>query len=152
MSQISIYLLAQPEDNGLLTLCRLADKNATAQRRMFAFTTDGDQAFDFDALLWVFRPGAFISHERIKDEAIEEPLPALLIGTQEPPESHRQILFNMSLDIPEWHRKCERIIEVVPRGREVREACRARLKRYQATGYEVKTFEQSPDGAWQQRM
>ncbi len=152
MSQISIYLLAQPEDNGLLTLCRLADKNCAAQRRMFAFTTDGDQAYDLDALLWVFRPGAFVSHERLKDEPVQTPMPALLIGAQEPPDTHRQLLFNLSMDIPDWHRKCDRVIEVVRRGKEVREACRQRLKRYMAMGYEVKTFEQNPDGTWQQRM
>lgn len=151
MAQVGIYLLGSVDDDPLLTVCKLCDKYAAAGRRIYGFAPDGVVAADLDQKLWTFREGSFIPHERYAGGDVEMPIPAVLIGGVEGPASHREVLVNLDQGVPAWYSGFERIVEVVPKGTEIRAACRVRFKQYKAEGHEVKTFEQDPAGRWAQR-
>jgi len=150
VAQIGIYLLAHPDEDPLMTVCKLCGQYAANGKRVYGYSNDGAVVSDFDEKLWTYRDGSFVSHERYQGAEVEMPLPAVLIGSHQGPDSHRDVLMNLSLEIPGWYTDFPRIVEVVAKGVDVRNACRARFRQYKAAGHEVKTFEQDPTakGGW----
>lgn len=142
MAQIGIYLLAHPDEDALMVVCKLCGQYAASGKKVYSYTPEAGVALDLDEKLWTYRDGSFVSHEVFKGGELEMPFPAVLIGADRAPESHRDVLMNLATDAPTWYGDFPRIVEVVPKGVEVRNACRARFKQYKAAGHEVKTFEQ----------
>lgn len=149
MSQVTMYLLSIPTDDMLLTVCKLAAQHTAVGRKVYGYSDQYDEATDLDQRLWTFKDGSFVSHELYRGAAVEEPLPAMLVGLKvEPPATHQDVLINLSITVPEWCGRFERVIEVVPKGTELRSACRNRFKRYRELGHDIKTYQLEPDGKW----
>ncbi len=153
MTRIDFYILpdtAGPADSPVMTACRLCDKAAGAGRRVYV-SADPATGADFDGALWSFRQGGFIAHERYDGTAIAEPQPAVLIGSCAPPQSHQDVLVNLSAEVPAFFSRFERVLEIVGGDAAQRAASRARYKQYRDGGYELNTYEQSAGGGWTQR-
>lgn len=149
MTRVDFYLVA---GDAVAAACRLCEKAIGAGHRLYVLTADSTSAQGIDGALWSFRQGGFIAHEHhVAGQVQEEPLPPILIGQDEPPESHRGILVNLSDHVPDWFSSFERVLEVVPEAPEARAGSRQRYRFYRERGYELGTFEQSADGAWQRR-
>lgn len=152
MTRIDFYLL--PEDAGpaagaVMTACKLCDKAVGAGHRVYVHVPDAALADDFDGALWSFRQGGFIAHERHDGQAaLAEPLPAVLIGRGEPPTSHQAVMLNLGLEVPDCFSRFERVLEIVAGDPEGRAKSRERFKFYRDRGYELKTYEQTPEGGW----
>lgn len=144
MAQVGIYLLAHQDEDPILTVCKLCGQYASIGRKVYGYTTQADVAHRLDDQLWTFKDNSFIPHEIFSGEELEQPLPQVLIGPHPSPATHRDVLINLSYEIPAWYSDFPRIVEVVPKGTEARNACRSRYKAYKAAGHEVKTFEQDP--------
>ncbi|MGH8446725.1 MAG: DNA polymerase III subunit chi [Solimonas sp.] len=123
MTRIDFYILPEGAPTGggpVMTACKLCDKAVAAGHRIYVNAPDPALAEDLDGALWMFRQGGFISHERFHGTAPDAPLPAVLIGTAEPPDSHHGVMLNLGLEVPDYFSRFERVLEIVaadPQGR-----------------------------------
>src|SRR3546814_14519636 len=73
------------------------------------------------------------------DLPLDEPLPSVLIGAVEPPETHHGVMLNLGLEVPDWFSRFERVLEIVAADAEGRAKSRERYKFYRDRGYELAT-------------
>lgn len=148
MTRIDFYLLS---DGGgaVAAACRLCEKAVSAGHRLYVHAPDPAAAAAVDGALWSFRQGGFVPHERHHPGSpIEDPIPPVLIGGAEPPDSHRSILVNLAEGVPAWFSSFERVLEVVSEDPARRAQSRDRYRYYKERGYELNVFEQAADGGW----
>ncbi|WP_293373429.1 DNA polymerase III subunit chi [Nevskia sp.] len=141
MTRIDFYILTEAfaaASSHVLTACKLCDKATAAGKRVFAYVPDANVAAALDSALWTFRQGSFIAHER-QAAAIEEPLPAVLIGADEPPAAYDGVMINLGLDVPDFFSRFERVLEIVDADPAARTKSRERYKFYRDRGYELAT-------------
>lgn len=155
MTRIDFYLLSAAGGGAVPAACRLCEKAVAAGHRLYILTGNGTTPEAVDGALWSFRQGSFVAHEMYPGTAPEHPaqppLPPILIGTQAPPDSHRDILVNLGSEVPDWFSSFERVLEVVPEDPALRAQSRERYRYYRERGYALNTFEQTADGAWQRK-
>lgn len=154
MTRIDFYILperAGAADSAMIAACKLCEKAVAAGMRIYAHVDSRAVADDFDGALWSFRQGGFIAHEHYQGAEIEAPLPPVLIGGVEPPDSHHDVLVNLGTQVPDFFSRFTRVLEIVAGDETQRSASRARYKFYRDRGYELNTFEQGADGSWTQR-
>ncbi|MGH8443022.1 MAG: DNA polymerase III subunit chi [Nevskiaceae bacterium] len=134
MTRVDFYVLPDASDEGpLATACRLCEKAAGAGKRVHVHAPDDDLAREFDRLLWVYKQGGFVAHERVG--ASDDPAPApVLIGGGEPPLSHRDVLVNLGAEVPAFYERFERVLEIVAGDAAMRNQSRARFKFYRDRG------------------
>ncbi|MES0872482.1 DNA polymerase III subunit chi [Sinimarinibacterium thermocellulolyticum] len=154
MTRVDFYILPETggaADSPVITACRLCEKAAGAGLRIYVYADSGALAEDFDGALWTFRQGGFTAHERYEGTPLQAPLPSVLIGRVEPPDSHHDVLVNLAAEVPDFFSRFERVLEIVAGDGAQRAASRARYKFYRDRGYELCTYEQSADGTWHRR-
>lgn len=142
MTRIDFYILTDEfaaATSHVLTACKLCDKATATGRRVFVYAPEPTTAEALDHALWTFRQGSFIAHERQTADAIEEPLPAVLIGAGEPPLAFDGVMINLGLDVPEFFSRFERVLEIVDADPAARTLSRTRYKFYRDRGYELTT-------------
>ena len=140
MTRVDFYISTTDKpDNDLVTACRLADKAYKLGHRLYIHTDDQQQAERVDDLLWTFRDGSFIPHCMDKDEDAEDH--PVVIGHDDNPSEIRDVLINLSGNVPSFFSRFERVAEVVNGKAELREASRERFRFYKERGYELNTHE-----------
>ena len=139
MTRVDFYVLPDASDEGPLpTACRLCEKAAGAGKRVHVHAPDEDVAREFDRLLWVYKQGGFVAHERVG--ASGDPGPAaVLIGAGEPAPSHQDVLVNLGADVPAFYDRFERVLEIVAGNAAARAASRGRFKFYRDAGLAPET-------------
>jgi DNA polymerase-3 subunit chi len=134
MTRVDFYVLPEDrEEDALAVACKLCEKAVAAGQRVHVHAPDAAVADEIDRLLWVYKQGGFISHERASGP-LEPPLPSVLIGGDEPPESHREVLLNLGAEAPAFFATCRRVLEVVAGDAAARSRSRARFKFYRDAG------------------
>jgi DNA polymerase III subunit chi len=139
MTRIDFYILpegAKPPEGAAMTACKLCDKATAAGQQVYVYAPDAELAGSIDSLLWSFRQGSFISHERL-GAPLTAPLPSVLIGGAEPPEAYHQVMINLAAEIPAFFSRFERVLEVVDGDASQRAKSRERYKFYRDRGYEL---------------
>jgi len=148
MTRVDFYVLPDgAEDGPLATACRLCEKAATAGKRVHVHAPDEDVAREFDRLLWVYKQGGFVAHERIPRPQASgaggapfEPGPAaVLIGAGDPLPSHRDVLVNLGAEVPGFYDRFERVLEIVAGDATQRGKSRERFKFYRDAGLAPET-------------
>lgn len=148
MTRVDFYILAEAAGDPLPVICRLCDKAAAAGQQVFVHVPDAGAAEALDGLLWSFRQGSFISHERCGDGAPPQaPIPAVLLGDGEPPPSHQQVMINLAAEVPPFFSRFERVLELVHGDAAERARGRARYKFYRDRGYALATHDLSAAAA-----
>ncbi len=153
MTRVDFYILPEQggaADSAVMTACKLCDKAVNAGLHVYAHVPDTSLATNFDGALWSFRQGSFIAHEHDTGK-LSDPLPPVLIGATEPPDTHLQILLNLGLEVPECFSRFDRVLEIVAGDSLARSKSRERFKFYRDRGYELKTYEQTAEGGWKLR-
>jgi DNA polymerase III subunit chi len=139
MTRVDFYVLpAEGADDAVMTACKLCDKAVGAGQRVYVHAAGAEQDA-LDKLLWSFRQGSFISHERLGAQAMAEPLPHVLLGNSEPPSSHNGVMINLADEVPPFFSRFERVCELVAGNEAQRMRSRERYKFYRDRGYELKT-------------
>lgn len=139
MTRVDFYILPEggkPPEGAVMTACKLCDKAAAGGQRVYVYAPDTAVSNAIDSLLWSFRQGSFIAHERLAPP-LQEPLPYVLIGDGEPPESHHGVMINLGLDVPPFFSSFERVLEIVDGDAAQRAKSRERYKFYRDRGYEL---------------
>lgn len=140
MSPISVdfYLLSNEasEDRGLV-ICRLIETAYLKKHKIYVHCQNQHDAELLDDLLWSFKDDSFIPHNLLGEGP--EPPPPVQIGYNREPRGFNDILINMAHDIPPFHHKFKRIIEVVPDSESEKEICRVHYREYKARKYQLQT-------------
>ena len=130
MTRIDFYQIENDEPPQLFA-CRLIDKVYRLGHQIYVHTRDADEAAALDDLLWTFRADRFIPHA-CKLTGEDAPI---LIGHDDEPADHHEVLVNLSGAVPDFFSRFERVAEVVPLDRNSRDAARANYKFYKDRGY-----------------
>lgn len=148
MTRVDFYILPEQAStvaDPLALTCRLCDKAATARQSIYIYAPDAATGDVLDGMLWSFRQGSFITHERwANDITLVQPLPAVLIGANPPPDSHQQVMINLGSEVPSFFSRFERVLELVHGDAEERARSRVRYKFYRDRGYALQTHELTP--------
>lgn len=141
MTRVDFYVLPEGTvTDSVMTACRLCDKAVGSGQAVFVRAKPDLQEL-IDGALWTVRQGSFLAHERWLGQPLESPLPRVLIGEADPPESHLEVLINLDDDVPAWFGRFDRVLEVVSGDAAQRAASRARFKHYRDKGYPLQTHE-----------
>ena len=139
MTRIDFYILpegAKPPEGAVMTACKLCDKATLSGQRVYVYAPAAEHADAVDSALWSFRQGSFVAHERL-GAPLQEPLPMVLIGAAEPPDSHHQVMINLAAEVPPFFSRFERVLEIVDGDAAQRAQSRERYKFYRERGYEL---------------
>ena len=142
MTKVSFYVLQSEGTNDrLMTACRIADKalrSAVNQgAHTFIYCPDAAAAHALDDLLWTWKQGSFVAHERlasVRDWADAAPV---IIGDAEPPPSLNGVLINLGEDVPLFFSRFDRVAEIIDPAS--RDAGRLRYQFYKDRGYPLET-------------
>lgn len=138
MPQVDFYIIKDNAlDASLRYACRLVEKAYTLGLRIHIHTADENMTMQMDDLLWIFKDRSFIPHQRMS--AVDE-LCAVTLNHDQLPE-HREVLINLSFDVPEFYDQFERIVEVVGNDHDMIQQGRARFRSYKDKGEQPKHYE-----------
>jgi DNA polymerase-3 subunit chi len=135
LSKVDFYVLSEDlPDARLRYACRLAEDAVDQGRRVYLRTSSTAEAQRLDDLLWTYRDGSFIPHEIYSGAPASHPTVMVMLGDAEPPESHRQLLINLSAAVPEDLQRYEAIAEIVDVDQTRKREARDRYKQYRERG------------------
>lgn len=132
MTRVDFYVLpdTDPEQRDIFA-CRLTDKAFRAGHRVYLHTPDKPAAERIDSLLWSFRPQAFIPHGLSGDSGSDR----VAVGWGDEPGASREVMINLSLEVPDFVGRFERVCELVVQHPSIRDPLRESWKHYQHFGY-----------------
>ena len=134
MTRIDFYTLA-PEAQGdrFRLTCRLAERVYASGSRALIHVPSMEEARHLDRLLWTHRQASFLPHGLVGES--DPRLTPILIATDGGPEDEDQVLINLTLEVPTFFGRFERLCEPVDHEDAVREAGRRRYAYYRDRGY-----------------
>ena len=136
MPQVDFYILEQKRHPDHL-VCQLANKACQQGLMVQIHTSDQESAQSLDDRLWTFNDISFIPHALYRKGDSNES--QVLITWLEQPESHTDVLMNLSGRIPDKAENFARIIEVVASDDKSRKFARQRYRDYRDRGYDLET-------------
>ena len=105
---------------------------------VYAHTSSPGQADQLDQLLWTFRDGSFVPHERLVPDRKQARAP-IRIGTPEVYSAEGEFLINLCDVVPTFFAGYSRIAEIVAADEASRKAGRERFRQYRELGVEPTT-------------
>jgi len=132
-ARVDFYILSKAGAAGRLHFaCRLTEKAYGLKTGIYAHTSSAAQAEELDRMLWTFRDGSFVPHERIvMNQTQRAPIG---IGTPEVYSDEGDLLINLCDVVPTFATNYSRIVEIVPADEPGRKAGRARFRQYRELG------------------
>ncbi|MDX1517616.1 MAG: DNA polymerase III subunit chi [Woeseiaceae bacterium] len=136
MARVDFYVLSQSgEQARQLFACRLAEKAYKLKHSVHIEAGSPDVAERLDDLLWTFRDGSFVPHHVVGKAELDSPV---TIGCGNDVGA-RDLLINLSDDIPSIAASFSRIAELVSSDDDVRRRGRQRFATYRDGGHEIET-------------
>ena len=137
MARVDFYVLDQAgEPARQVFACRLAEKAWRMNNTVHIETGDPAEAARLDELLWTFRDGSFVPHHVIGDGGSDAPV---TIGCRSEALDARDLLINLSDDIPGIAASFPRIAELVAADEDSRQLSRKRFATYRDGGHSIET-------------
>jgi len=139
MTRIDFYILpgSNPHDR-LVFACKLTEKVWRQGMKVHIHTASDAETDRLDKLLWTFRQGSFIPHQKTTASAAEREDINVLIGGVAPSD-FRDLLVNLSLDLPPAFAEYQRVAELVDGETTVRTEGRKRYAAYKQQGHDLET-------------
>lgn len=138
MPKIDFYVLPdESEQTRLRFVCRLIEKAYKNRHRIYIHTNQQTDAHKLDELLWTYREDSFLPHNLYGEGP--EPAPPIQIGFGVTPEKHRDILINLSNEVPAFYTQFARILECVTHDAAIQEISREHYKLYRSQGHTINT-------------
>ena len=140
MTRIDFYVLPeQGRSNREHLACRLTEKAYDRGHRIFIHTATREQAETLDTLLWTYRDESFLPHALCTDELADDS--PIQIGHSEEPRGNCDVLINLSLEVPAFFSRFERVAELVGSGNDERQRAREAFRFYKDRGYPLDTHQ-----------
>jgi DNA polymerase-3 subunit chi len=125
----------------LLYACRLARKAWAANNRLVVMTDDAAQLAQLDAAMWAFSATDFLPHVLAGDPlAAHTPILLTTSDEAELPQTHKELLVNLSRRAPANVAQFARLIEVVSSQEDDAAAGRKRYVAYKQQDYQLTHF------------
>ena len=138
MTRIDFYFEAEDR---LQVACRLSAKAARQKLRVLIYATDEAQAQRIDKMLWTWQATGFLPHCMTRSPLAAQ-TPVLI--TNDPEDTpHDEVLLNLHYAWPPAFSRFQRLVEIVGRDDEDREAARARFRFYRDRGYDIASHDLS---------
>ena len=138
MTRIDFYFEA---DDKLHVACRLAAKAAQRKLRVLIYSADEVQAQRIDRLLWTWQATGFLPHCMARSPLAAQ-TPVLI--THDPEDTpHDEVLLNLNPAWPPAFSRFQRLVEIVGRDEEDRQAARERFRFYRDRGYAISNHDLS---------
>lgn len=139
MSRVDFYILAGTgEPSRHIFACRLAEKAYRLNNTVHIHTASREQAEVLDQLLWTFRDGSFVPHELLGVPGRHTDAP-VTIGFEASEIGHRDLLINLTDEVPPGASSFPRVAELVTSDEESRQRSRTRFVHYRDLGVELET-------------
>jgi DNA polymerase-3 subunit chi len=138
--RVDFYLLSSSDARSrLLTACRLAEKACDQGLRVAVRTASPAETAELDDLMWTYSDRSFLPHAVWPAEpSVAEHTP-VLIGSGALPDSHRDVLVNLSSEPPPGFESCHRLCEIVTSDEAAKRAGRVRWRSYRDAGLEPRS-------------
>jgi DNA polymerase-3 subunit chi len=137
---VSFYVLAAQEPGARCNFaCKLTEKAYKLGQRIHLCTTDDSEAETLDRMLWTFRQGSFIPHQRLDAARAPNAPVTISSGSDAPPPV--DLLINLADEVPAFYGQFARIAEIIDGSAECREAGRSRHRFYRQHGLEPETHQ-----------
>ncbi len=137
MTRVDFYIL---EDTGLDAqqqfTCRLTEKAYKQGHQVYINAGSAAELQQLDDLLWTFRDGSFLPHDRYSAGARGEPV---MLGCDIEPDGPEDVLVNLASEIPMFFSRFKRVVEPVGGDETRRAAARERYRFYKDRGYTLNT-------------
>ena len=139
--RVSFYVLAAQEPVARLNYaCRLTEKAYKLSQRIHLHTADQAEAETLDKMLWTFRQGSFVPHERL--DPSRPPAAPVTIGSGAEEPGDVDLLINLAAEVPAFFfQRPARIAEIIDGSPECREAGRNRHRFYRQHSLEPETHQ-----------
>jgi len=137
MSRIDFYVLRESGESARRRFaCRLAEKAWSLNNSVHIRVADAQSADLLDDLLWTFRDGSFVPHEKITQDAAQAGAP-ITIGTVDTRQC--DLLINLADAIPDNANAFPRVAEIVTSDEPARQTSRQRFVEYRDAGHTMDT-------------
>ena len=132
MPQVDFYILAEAStEQRLLFGCRLAEKAFKLGHSLYLHCTDSQQGQLLDEMLWRFQPSSFVPHAQQSNESVQIGWGPLDRDISDNQGTDNTVLINLSLSVPPFFDRFQRITEIVVQTPEVLDATRNAWRFYQ---------------------
>jgi len=144
MTRVDFYLIEDAAERGKdIAVCRLAHKAFLLGHRIYILTENDEDARRLDRLMWTFSAGSFIPHATSSENG-DADYP-VLIGHDEPPAVHEDVLIQLAPKVPEYFSRFQRVAEIVDDNEDGKVLARERFRFYRDRGYTLQTHQLAPD-------
>ena len=139
MPELSFYILrSESLHDRYFFACRLIEKAYQNGQFCYVLMDSLAEAQTLDDMLWTFRVGSFIPHQ-ILTNAPPDIVSQVLIGVENAPPAWRNIIFNLSKQLPINWESSTRILEILDNSESTKIAGRARYSAYKQAGATITT-------------
>lgn len=140
MSRVDFYILSDTQPDARLRFaCRLAEKAVDQGHRVFLQTASADDTTRLDELLWSFNDRSFLPHEIAGPDSQVHARVMIVLGETTAPPTHRQLLINLTNELPAEIETYQRVAEIVDADPERKRIARERYKQYRARGFALES-------------
>ena len=140
MTRVDFYVLSEDApDARMRCACRLAEKAVDQGQRVYMQTASTADAQRLDELLWTFSDRSFLAHEIASGDSPSHERVMVMLGEQDAPLTHRQVLINLADRLPSDIAAYGRIAEIVDADGERKRLSRERYKQYRERGCTLDT-------------
>jgi len=140
MTRVDFYVLSDASpDARLKYACRLAEKVYDIGKRVYIRTESLREAQRLDDLLWTFSERSFLPHEIVNETTPAHERTMIVLGEGEAPSTHREVLINLTNQLPAALDGFERIAEIVDTDVERKRLSRERYKTYRERGFTLES-------------
>ncbi len=133
MTRIDFYQITESNMSADVLACRLCQKAWDARQKVLLLTTDAEHSDRLSQMLWTLDEESFIPHDSDEEDGYVTPI---LVRHEADPRGERQLLINLSTEIPVYFAQFERVFELVTD--ENKNLARTRYSYYKERGYELK--------------
>ncbi len=112
----------------------------TKANRVYIHSASSSESRQLDKLLWTFSQGSFVPHRIAEPGADDDAVEPVLIGCgDQPAGAHRDLMINLTAEVPEFFSGFARVAEVVDEAPGRKPQGRERYRYYRDRGYPLKT-------------
>ena len=130
MTRIDFYQLNPDRHRYDQVVCQLCQKAYEHGKLTLVLTSGPEQSRHLDEKLWTYRDDSFLPHDPEEPAGLVTPI---LINDNHEPRGHRQLLINLSAEVPDFFAQFDRVIELVTD--ENRHNARGHYSYYKERGY-----------------
>lgn len=132
MTRVDFYVVKSSGAEARLSVAaRLTEKALGRGHRVFINCDSRDQLDTLDDYLWRFKRSSFVPHCPASRDAEEQ----VVLGFDDAPGSHNDVLINLALAPPSFFARFERVAEVVTQDEDSLQALRDAWRHYKDRGY-----------------